>query len=537
VKYKFDSKEGFLYSLAKQWYGLSRRLYRLGYGQVRRLYRLSKHAIINAYLLLLSKHRERKLLSSTEPVKEVNVWLSKKDHVPVYCYRFFDREIDSASVVGRLLLEECSGIVCEELRSYIRIRSYFAQDFRDLAREDISGVINKICTYGGPERQVRKLKGLLIKFVVGRYSAADTFGVLESANVRSGDISEHLKLKMIARIVRDSREDLLLKWRDIYFAEFSAPALVKLNMYERELGGQGDILSLERAFCALPFYISRYYSQFLKPIFDGVPAAQNYTDARYAPSRQEEIRSYILERIRSREACAYIRLGDGECYGFDSDGEFVTEEGLLRQELHWWGSGLDDALRAELVSRFRDSIGVASILGVPTVSRLIRDFNLIKADAYPVNSLMCRILAVMKGSAPLLSSRLVVEDQSNLFIFNAEFLDKICEQADKVVVVSGLSSDKMADYFSCAKYSFIDIPTHRLLRGEDFASSKEGALPFVYRRYEQEIAALAGPGVVFLISAGFIGKIFIAQAAKNGAVALDVGQYLVSYVSGSEVTS
>jgi hypothetical protein len=43
--------------------------------------------------------------------------------------------------------------------------------------------------------------------------------------------------------------------------------------------------------------------------------------------------------------------------------------------------------------------------------------------------------------------------------------------------------------------------------------------------------------VVFLISAGFIGKIFNAEAANCGAVALDVGQSLVSAVrsKGSEV--
>ncbi|MDD0842203.1 hypothetical protein [Pseudomonas sp. Gutcm_11s] len=521
-----SSREGYLYSLAKQWYG-----------QGRRLYHLSKRAIIKACLLLLSRHRKRKLLSSADPVKEVNVWLGQKDHVPVYCYRFFDREIDSASVVGQLLLRECNSVVCEEMRSYLFIRSCLAQDFRSLTREDVSGAINGICVYAGPEQQLRKLKGLLVGLVVRRYSAAELLWVLESAGIRGRDISEHLKLKVLARIAQDSREDLFLKWRDMFSTELSAAALVKLGMYERQLSGQGGFLELERTFCALPFYISRYYSDTFKPTFDCLPSARNYIDARYAPSRQEEIRSYILDKIRSREACAYIRLGDGECYGFGCDGEFVTEEGLLRQELHWWGSALDNALRAELVLRFRDSIEVASILGVPTVSRLIRDFNLIKADAYPMNSVMCRILAVMKGGAPLLRSRLVVEDQSNLFIFNAEFLGRICEQADKVVVVSGLCSTRLARYFSCAKFSFIDIPTHRLLRGEGFASSQEDILPFVYRRYEQEIIALARPGVVFLVSAGFIGKTFIAEAAKKGAVALDVGQYLVSCVSGSEVES
>lgn len=534
MKDKFRHEAGcLLYALAKQGYGQGRQVYHFLTRAVRR----SKRKLINAYFPLLEWRLENRLHSMGDSVGLVNSLLEGKDSCPLYAYKVFDRSIDSGHMVGQALLKERESIECEDLRAYLRVRYFFAQNFDHLAPMNISGLIADICAYGGPERQLSRLKGLLAKFVVGRYGADDALCILEAASVENGDVSEHIKLKILSRIAQGSRGELLPRWRDRFSKELSPAALVKVYMYESELEGRGEISSFELPFCSLPFFISRYYLDFVKPIFDGIPAAQNFIDARYSSGKRDVLKSYILEKIRARQGCAYIRLGDGECYGFGCDEEFITEEGLRRQELHWWGCELDEALRAELQLRFQNSVSAASILGVPTISRLVRDFHLKKAEAYPVNSLMCRILAVIKGSAPLLASRLVVEDQSNLFIFNRALLDKIFDLADKVVFVSGLASDSLSDRFSHAKIKFIEIPTHQLLRGQGFASAKKEALPFVYLQYEKEIVELAGPGVVFLVSAGFIGKLFIAEAARKGAVALDVGQYLASYVSSSEVAS
>jgi hypothetical protein len=73
------------------------------------------------------------------------------------------------------------------------------------------------------------------------------------------------------------------------------------------------------------------------------------------------------------------------------------------------------------------------------------------------------------------------------------------------------------------------VPPHQkvkhLAEGEDepiFAS---------YREIAAEVRAHSEPGTLVLVGAGIVGKIFIGEAKRAGAVALDVGS-LLDYMAG-----
>src|SRR5690606_3018727 len=129
---------------------------------------------------------------------------------------------------------------------------------------------------------------------------------------------------------------------------------------------------------------------------------------------------------------------------------------------------LSEPLRQELQAQFKASLAYANLLGVPSVLRLIRDFNLSKRDEYPSNSLMARLLCVMRGAEPYLHSKIIVEDQSNLFLFDANFVSEIFRSARKVYVVSGLDSNQVKRWSpDNGTFEHIEVPTHRLLRRSD----------------------------------------------------------------------
>ena len=206
---------------------------------------------------------------------------------------------------------------------------------------------------------------------------------------------------------------------------------------------------------------------------------------------------------------------------------------MLRQERHWWGTNLSPESRREIQEGFLASLEKADVLGVPTSTRLVKDFNLIKSDSYPANSIISRILCVMKGMEGFLNGKTIIEGQSNLFLFDSDFCESLFSEAEKVCVISGVNKELVASWApDPGKLECIEIPTHRLLREGSVGSSTAGILPEVYKEYLEQVSRIAAPGVVFLVSAGFIGKMFIAEAARSGAVALDIGQSLVDIAKG-----
>lgn len=377
----------------------------------------------------------------------------------------------------------------------------------------------------------RAVGAALISLFIDKAPVEEIEGLLGRVTTDVFSLSEFQKLKLLNRFARAKDLHRFTVWENQFLPALSRPAKVKLCLLQYGLfGEEKGFYKLEEKFCNIQYDIAEIYSSRFKPMFDSIAVENNYLSARFEVSLINDVQCIILQQITSRQPFAYMRLGDGESYGF-SDDQYVDIAGESRQELHWWGEELNEPLRRELQAQFRASLTYANLLGVPSVLRLIKDFNLSKRDVYPTNSLMARLLCVMQGVEPYLHSKLVVEDQSNLFLFDEKFVSEIFSSAKKVYVVSGLDSKKVDDWGPGAdKFEHIEVPTHRLLRDTDIGASKPDIFPDVYRDYMDELSTRAEPGAVFLFSAGFIGKILIAEVVKKGAVALDVGQALVSQV-------
>lgn len=377
----------------------------------------------------------------------------------------------------------------------------------------------------------RAVRAALASLFIDKAPVEEIEALLEHAKIDVFSLSESQKLKLLSRLASAKDLHLFIAWESQFLPVLTQPAKIKVSLMRYGLfGEERGFFKLEEMFCSIQYDIAKIYASRFKSIFNSINVKNNYLDARFDASLVDEVQRIILQQITSRQPFAYMRLGDGESYGF-ADGQYIDTAGESRQELHWWGEELSDPLRRELQAQFKASLAYANLLGVPSVLRLIRDFNLSKRDEYPSNSLMARLLCVMRGVEPYLHSKLIVEDQSNLFLFDANFVSEIFRSARKVYVVSGLDSNQVKRWSpDNGTFEHIEVPTHRLLRRSDIGASISGIFPNVYRGYIAELSARAEPGVVFLFSAGFIGKILIAEVVKKGAVALDVGQALVSQV-------
>lgn len=466
---------------------------------------------------------------SRDPIATLNYFSETLSYSEKKLWMALSKLNELRSPVFDCLLESPDSVLCQSIR--IRLRAKFLiinpcedKGFLDRLSDDYNDAKSKCL-------DLRVLTNIVVGAIVAKAPVAVVEEYLSRLGVDISRLTESQLIKLLSRCV-DAKETLLFYHYKNSFGCMTPAAALKANQMQCELEGRGleSLKSIESSFLRLNFWVAKQYQAQIQASFDAIPFGYNYSHARFDPGAISYIRSYIVSRVVRGESLCYIRLGDGESYGL-VDNEYVNIDGEARQELHWWGLRLDAQLRQSLQEKFKDAVARADILGVPTVLRLVRDFNLVKADRYPVNSLIARVFCVMRGVTPYLDKKIIVEDQSNLFLFDYDFLVKLFRVAKKVVIVSGVRSDLIKAWApGIGSYQCIEIPTHRLLRKGKLGTSFEVTLPLVYSDYVSEIAAQAEPGVVFLISAGFVGKIFIAEAAKHGAVALDIGQALVSQV-------
>ncbi|MEQ7871399.1 hypothetical protein V6R97_12180 [Chromohalobacter salexigens] len=426
------------------------------------------------------------------------------------------------------LYEERAHITDRELRLKVEIKGLLEKD--SVSANEINKAIlsykDIIIRPGKPSNLIYMMSAL----IANKAPVENVDSFLLEINFRHSDLTDFLKVKLLRRAQQEGEKEIYRQWENKLLPSLPEPARLKVLLMKATIDNnkEYDFSFFEKKFSSLPFDVSEVYKKEISILYKKIEKNDNYLDARFDQNKRAILQKTVIDTVASGRSLSYIRLGDGECYGFP-DNTNVDEQGVIRQEKHWWGEQLDHSLRQKIKSQFMKSIASADIIGVPTVLRLIKDFSITKRDEYPVNSLISRIICVMKASSPYLKKKKIVEDQSNLFLFEPEFIDRLFSVADKVCVVSGIKS-KLIEAWAPepSKLQCVEIPTHRLLRDGSVGSQTQGVLPHVYEKYMESIRAHAGERVVFLVSAGFIGKIFIAEAAGHGAVALDIGQALVS---------
>lgn len=426
-------------------------------------------------------------------------------------------------------------IQCKELRLRVEIKGQLNRPSGD--NIDFPSLLNEYAIVSIHSDKPRTLANSLATLIVAKGPVEDVDGMLDQIGLDPFSLTEFQQIRFLSRLERSGEIEKFKYWESRLASSMSRAGRLKVSLLRSGLfeNGVSSFEELQRGFSSLTFRVSEIFKEEISPLYSDIPASKDYLAARFDTKQKSQLRDTLIGAVEAGESLSYLRLGDGECYGF-ADQVSVDERGEARQEQHWWGEELELSLRHELQVRFRDSVNQATIVGVPTVLRLIKDFNLTNREDYPVNSLISRIICVMRGAAPYLEGKVIVEDQSNLFLFNQEFIDQIFSVAKKVCVVSGVRTALVRRWAPDeSKLHCIEVPTHRLLREEAVGSTTDGVLPRVYEHFLKSISLHSGPGVVVLVSAGFIGKIFVAEAAKNGAVALDMGQTLVAAVGDAGV--
>lgn len=246
-------------------------------------------------------------------------------------------------------------------------------------------------------------------------------------------------------------------------------------------------------------------------------------DLRYSIRQTETMRSLILDALIRKAPFSLIRIGDGDCYGFRPDETDVLSSTMAN---YWWGKAATAPVRARLVAGFLETLRDADVIGLPGPIRLARDLNACNGAA---------LTALREGGYRTLYTAVQellargelrpawwVDEYCNFILADRDWLGVLMDAATVVVIVSCFEIPK-GHLFDQPKVRPVLIPPHARVTAVATQKFNGTTLPEVLDDVQREVAGLAGPGVLLLVSAGFGGKSLVNCGRQRGAVAIDFG--------------
>lgn len=267
----------------------------------------------------------------------------------------------------------------------------------------------------------------------------------------------------------------------------------------------------------------------LSPLLALPNGGADFMDIRLDRTLADQLLQRIGDHLTRAAPYSLIRLGDGEAYAFSTrDLEFLGvaefENHNMLREQHWWAIRLDEARRYQIANSVRDAAANADILGVPSIYRIVRDVAQ-GVNALGVNVSQSGLAIVLNaiGKELPLTGKVFTEERCHQIIFTPQSLLKLSQMARRTIVISCWEKGQLRS-FQGVNADFIVVASHAKVA--NLVKTKRDPLPLNYEEVCGRIRDLAVPGTLVLVAAGLIGKIFIHEARRCGAVAIDVGAVL-----------
>lgn len=495
---------------------------------IKRMYRFA-NGFTNKLNLQHAKFIAKKIERSKKPLEYVATLQAQKMVSIVVLWKAISYLQNTRSPVYEVAIK---GIEDEELRNLVVLRTALSSPSA-IPSNILEGLVSFYKMRKKSIANESDYRRLLIALIVKKLPASQAYYAFSKAEMLD-KINIHQVLKVLHKASLEGDVETFSNLKNHHYQKMTSAALVKVMYWEKRINNTKttNYKFVESSFCQLDKALAREYVQYLLTHFEAIPKSKKIIDFQIEVGKLSRLKNMLEEAVQLQQPFSFVRLNDGEGYGFPDalPCSFDTE----RQELHWWGEVLPPALRNKIQEDFRRSLPEHDLVGIPSVFRFIDELSINRDYSIFNNALLCRLFTLCHGYLNIYDGRAcITEGQINLYLFDREYITKLARLAQRVVFISGAKKEYLQGVFSELQHaSYIELPTHRLLKTEKFSYSEaERPMPYVYEDYLEQIRELAGPGVVFFISAGFIGKIFAAEVAKKGGVALDVGQILMNIVA------
>ncbi len=273
---------------------------------------------------------------------------------------------------------------------------------------------------------------------------------------------------------------------------------------------------------------------FLQAIEDATPAERFHIYTAESLADASAVVAWLTQRVQNGQPTALVRLGDGEGHFLSFDAALRTGLAHDRKEMMhlWWNREWPDETTARrIIAQFRRAVAAADILGVLPDSRVVRIYQSPGRVAVS-NRGVIRALSHVAGHviAPgnsqkarprlWITSAQVQRDLANWGMWE-QLLQTVPGQQVSWIAPHDLAP-LLRSRFGLSTRRGVMIPGEaRYASMFDPNTAQSGTL---LDRHETVRAELqASPGEVWLVAAGFLGKIYIHTLRRQGGIALDIG--------------
>jgi tetratricopeptide (TPR) repeat protein len=261
---------------------------------------------------------------------------------------------------------------------------------------------------------------------------------------------------------------------------------------------------------------------------ESFPALRRLVDTDIDRVEAEAFVAEIRARLSAGAPFSFIRLGDGESNALDYAPDIARFAGsdAGEREVVWWGRALDADERATLDERVRAAIQAADGFGIPALERILRDLKLEQQDALARTrvgrGLRTLLAALGEGGALRTQKQLVASAHVQHDLEKWGLYKPLFHGLDGTVAVS--CHAKLPEALPLA-LNIVVPPRHASLAAFGIERMGPKILP---EALDETVAQLPCDlrGRLVIVGAGYAGKAIVHEAAKRGAVALDLGSVL-----------
>ena len=272
-----------------------------------------------------------------------------------------------------------------------------------------------------------------------------------------------------------------------------------------------------------------------------VSAPTSLFDTDISPAQCRKFVEVVVESLTAGNGFSFIRVGDGEssCLAYESHLSKFAQPDTADRERTWWGAELDEPERTKISHQIQSAIWNADCIGIPTVSRILRDINLGDSDQLEGGRTGRGLRSILHTFENMERFR-PRHSQSQQFtschvhqdLMRWHIYPELFERSGEIVLISchpGLPDALERQFGARIAASIIIPPRHAsipLLREKPVPSA---ALPMVIEDVSHQLGELPRNRLV-LVGAGYLGKSLVDLAKKRGGVALDLGSVFDHWV-------
>ncbi|MBK8816397.1 MAG: tetratricopeptide repeat protein [Methylococcaceae bacterium] len=259
--------------------------------------------------------------------------------------------------------------------------------------------------------------------------------------------------------------------------------------------------------------------------------SESYLDIGESPVSALKVSEILISRIKNKTPTSMIRLGDGE-------GNYLT---YPPQYEHWQNNDIEDIQRVwwgdvkieheddkPIKALFAESVLNADILGIPDLVRRVRDIasfdNLANHRHNRGIEAIFHHLSVNKGLFATKQKTILTSCHSHTDLEFWDLYRYILTNVSKVTAITCHPdfARVLHDRFGITTVKTILIPSeHRHSHNFNIHEENNCHYPDYFERIINELTVEKGD--VFLVAAGFLGKIYCNEIKNKGGISIDIG--------------